>query len=225
MKDEEIIKLENVSKTYKMDSVYVHALRNVSLGIRRGELVSIIGPSGSGKSTLLHIMGLLDKPTEGKIVFEGKEVSHLSDREITHLRGNRIGFVFQFYNLYPTLNVEENVELPLIINQIDKKVRKEKAMQLLSLIGMEKRAKHFPAQLSGGERQRVAIARALARDPEIILADEPTGNLDSATGLEILHIFTKLHNEGRTIVIITHDKHIAEHTKRSIEIKDGMVHR
>ena len=221
----EIIRLEDVSKIYKMDSVSVHAIRNVSLDIKKGEFASIIGPSGSGKSTILHIMGLLDKPTEGRVFFEGKDTSHLSDREITQLRGNKIGFVFQFYNLYPTLNVEENVELPLMISKVDRKARKEKAAQLLSLIGMEKRAEHFPAQLSGGERQRVAIARALARDPEIILADEPTGTLDSVTGLEILHIFAKLHNEGRTIVLITHDKHIAEHTKRSIEIKDGMVHR
>lgn len=217
------MRLEGVKKQYKMDHVVVHALEDVSLSIRRGEFLAIIGPSGSGKSTLLHMMGLLDRPTRGRLALEGKDVSKLSDAELAKVRGEKIGFVFQFFNLYPTLTAAENVELPMLIAGKEKNERRSRALKLLKEVGMAQRANHYPAQLSGGERQRVAIARALSNEPSLILADEPTGNLDSKTGMDILHLFTRLNKAGTTIVLVTHEKHIAVHTKRIISIRDGHI--
>ena len=218
-----VIELNQVSKTYKMDEVEVPVLKNVSLKIMKKDFVSIMGPSGSGKSTLLNMIGALDRPTSGKVLIDGKDVSKLSEVEIARTRGKKIGFVFQTFNLYPTLNTLGNVELPMIIMEKDKKERKKRAMSLLELVGLKERAGHLPSQLSGGERQRVAIARALANDPAFILADEPTGNLDSQSGKEIMEIFVKLNEEGRTVIVVTHDMNITKHTKHVIQIKDGRV--
>jgi len=205
MKTENVIELKNVSKIYKMDNNEVVALNNVNLKFRKSELVAIVGPSGSGKSTLLHIIGLLDKPTKGEVFIEGKRTSTLNEKEISELRNKKIGFVFQFFNLYPTLTALENVELPMMIAGIDEKERKERAKKLLEEVGLIKFKDHLPSQLSGGQRQRVAIARAMANDPSYILADEPTGNLDSKSGEEIIRIFRNLNEKyGKTIIVVTH---------------------
>jgi len=206
-----------------MDDVEVPVLNNISLKIMKKDFVSIMGPSGSGKSTLLNMIGALDKPSSGKVLIDGTDLSRLSEIEIARTRGKKIGFVFQVFNLYPTLNALGNVELPMIIMEKEKSERKKRAMNLLELVGLKERAEHLPSQLSGGERQRVAIARALANDPSFILADEPTGNLDSESGNEIMKIFVKLNEEGRTIVVVTHDKNIASHSKHIIQIKDGRI--
>lgn len=217
-----LLELNSVSKVYKMDEIEVDVIKNINLKIEEKEFLSIVGPSGSGKSTLLHLMGLLDKPTSGKIYFDGIDVSRLNDFEITRLRGEKIGFVFQFFNLYPTLTALENIELPMIILERDK--RKEKALQLLKIVGLEERAEHLPSQLSGGEKQRVAIARALANDPKIILADEPTGNLDSKSGKEIFKLLAELNkDEKKTIVVVTHNQSFAKYAKRIIYLKDGKI--
>ncbi len=218
-----VIKLDNVSKVYQLDSVRVEALKGVDVDIKEGEFVSIMGASGSGKSTLLHLIGVLDKPTKGNIYLDGVDVSKLSGEKISRLRGERIGFVFQFFNLYPTLTAKENVELPMIIHEVKKKDREERAIDLLKKVGLTDREDHYPSQLSGGEGQRVAIARALANNPSMILADEPTGNLDSKTGIEVMNIFTKLNKEGKTIVMVTHEKNIAHYSKRKINVKDGKI--
>lgn len=220
---ESVIELKNVSKVYKLDEVQVPVLNNISFKIMKKDFVSIMGPSGSGKSTLLHMIGALDRPTSGKVLIDGTDLSTLSEFEITKTRGKKIGFVFQIFNLYPTLSAEGNVELPMIIMEKDKEERKRRAMELLKLVGLKERAEHLPSQLSGGERQRVAIARALANDPSFILADEPTGNLDSKTGKEIMDIFEDLNKEGRTVVVVTHDINIASHSKHIIHIKDGRI--
>jgi len=218
-----LVELKNVSKIYKMDDVEVHALKKINMKIKEGEFLSIIGPSGSGKSTLLHLLGCLDKPTEGKIIFDGVDVSKLDDKKLSKIRAEKIGFVFQFFNLYPTLTAIENVELPMIIAEKYKKERKNRAKELLKIVKMEKRADHLPSQLSGGERQRIAIARALANDPLLILADEPTGNLDSKTGKEIADLLTELNEKGKTIVVVTHMLDIAKYAKRIIYLKDGEI--
>ncbi|MEM7826376.1 MAG: ABC transporter ATP-binding protein [Candidatus Aenigmatarchaeota archaeon] len=218
-----IIELKNVSKIYKMDEVEVTALRDVNLKIREKEFVAVVGPSGSGKSTLLHLMGLLDKPTSGKIFLEGIDTSKLKDKQLARLRGRKIGFVFQFFNLYPTLTALENVQLPMIIAEKDKRESEKRAFELLKKVGLEKRANHLPSQLSGGERQRVAIARALANNPSLILADEPTGNLDSKSGEEVMKILDKLQEEGKTIVMVTHEMNIAKYAERTIYLKDGRI--
>ncbi|MEM4222279.1 MAG: ABC transporter ATP-binding protein [archaeon] len=206
-----------------MDSVEVVALRDINLEVKKGDFIAILGPSGSGKSTLLNILGILDKPSSGKVYLEDKEVSKLSEKELAKIRNEKIGFVFQFFNLYAALTALENVELPMIFKNIPKKQREERARHLLEKVGLGAREKHYPAQLSGGERQRVAIARALANDPPIILADEPTGNLDSKSGKEIMDLFKKIHNEGKTIIIITHDPEIANKAKKKIFLKDGKI--
>jgi len=220
---EPVIELDEVNKTYKMDEVEVPVLNNVNIKIMKKDFVSIMGPSGSGKSTLLNMIGALDRPTSGRVFIDGTDLSKLSEIEIARTRGKKIGFVFQTFNLYPTLDALGNVELPMIIMEKGKSERKKKAMELLGLVGLKERAEHLPSQLSGGERQRVAIARALANDPAFILADEPTGNLDSKSGKEIMCIFEKLNEEGRTVVVVTHDMNIASHSKHIIRIKDGKI--
>jgi len=218
-----VIELDQVSKIYKMDEVEVPVLNNINIKIKKKDFVSIMGPSGSGKSTLLHMIGALDMPTSGKVLIDGTDLSKLSEIEIARTRGEKIGFVFQTFNLYPTLDALGNVELPMIIMEKGKSERKKRAMELLGLVGLKERAEHLPSQLSGGERQRVAIARALANDPAFVLADEPTGNLDSKSGKEIMNIFEKLNEEGRTIVVVTHDMNIASKSKHIIHIKDGRI--
>ena len=219
-----IIELQNVKKIYKMDGVETHALRGIDLKIKKEEFVAIMGPSGSGKSTLLHMVGALDKPTSGKIILDGVDISTLKESELARLRGKKIGIVFQFFNLHPTLNALENIELPMIIIEKEKKERQKKALDLLKAVGLEHRAQHFPSQLSGGEQQRVAIARALANDPEIILADELTGNLDTKTKVEIMNFLLKLQKERKmTITVITHEPEIAHYAKTVVNIVDGLI--
>jgi putative ABC transport system ATP-binding protein len=219
-----VVELRQVSKIYKMDEVEVKALDCVDMKVEKGEFVAIIGPSGSGKSTLLHMIGLLDRPTNGKVFLDGIDVSKLGDNELARLRGNKIGFVFQFFNLYPILTALENIELPMIISEKDKTERRKRALELLKIVGLEKRAEHLPSQLSGGERQRVAIARALANNPSLILADEPTGNLDSKSGKEIIELLDKLQEEeGKTIIMVTHNLNIGKYAERLIYLKDGKI--
>ena len=218
-----IIELKNVEKFYQMEEVEVKALNNVNLEIIKNDFVAIMGPSGSGKSTLLHMVGCLDRPTKGKIFLNGVDISKLNDSKLARLRGREIGFVFQTFNLYPTLTALENVELPMIIIEKKKKERKQRALELLKMVGLEERAQHLPSQLSGGERQRVAIARSMANNPQIILADEPTGNLDSKSGEEIMKTFVKLNESGKTVIVITHDQTIASHAKSIVKIKDGEI--
>jgi putative ABC transport system ATP-binding protein len=218
-----VIKLSDVSKIYKMDSVDVDALRDVNLEIKEKEFVSIMGASGSGKSTLLHLVGALDLPTKGVVEIGGTDITKLSKKRLARMRGERIGFVFQFFNLYPTLTAKENVELPMIIHEVERKKRSKRSAELLTKVGLGKRMDHYPAQLSGGERQRIAVARALANDPPMILADEPTGNLDSKTGEEIMEIFKELNHEGKTIVMVTHEHNIARYSRRLIHVKDGKI--
>ncbi|MGB9719682.1 MAG: ABC transporter ATP-binding protein [Candidatus Anstonellales archaeon] len=218
-----VVELEDVSKIYQMGHTSVRALNKVRLKINRGEYVAVLGRSGSGKSTLLHMMGILDVPTSGKIYIDGKEVSQLSEDERARIRGKKIGFVFQTFNLIPSLNALENAAIPMMIYGVSKAEREKRARELLEKLGLGERLLHKPSELSGGERQRVAIARALANQPEVILADEPTGNLDSKSRHEVVEIFTKLNKEGKTIVVVTHDEDIAEHAKRIVKIKDGEV--
>jgi len=219
-----VVELRQVSKIYKMDEVEVKALDGIDMKVEKGDFVAIIGPSGSGKSTLLHMIGLLDRPTIGKVFLDGIDISKFNDNELARLRGNKIGFVFQFFNLYPILTALENIELPMMINEKNKTERRKRALELLKIVGLEKRAEHLPSQLSGGERQRVAIARALANNPSLILADEPTGNLDSKAGKEIIELLDKLQEEeGKTIIMVTHDVNIAKYAERLIYLKDGKI--
>jgi len=219
-----IIELKNVWKTYQMDDVEVQALKGIDLVIKKEEFTAIMGPSGSGKSTLLHMIGVLDRPTSGKIYLDGTDISKLNDSELARLRGKKIGFVFQFFNLYPTLTARENIELPMLIIERDKKEREKKISKLLKIVNLENRAEHLPSQLSGGERQRIAIARALANDPPLILADEPTGNLDTKTGSEIMKFLDKLQEDEKvTVVMVTHEEHIAKYAERIVRLKDGKI--
>lgn len=218
-----LIELRNVSKIYRLGGEEIRALDDVSLDIDGGEFISIIGPSGSGKSTLMHIVGCLDSPTKGTIRLDGTEIQQATPRELARVRNQKIGFVFQFFNLLPKLNVLQNIELPMIYSGKSGGERREHAMEALKMVGLENRAKHRPMQISGGQQQRVAIARALVNNPKIIFADEPTGNLDTHTGEAILELFHKLSREGRTIVLVTHDPEIAAVTPRRIEIRDGKI--
>jgi putative ABC transport system ATP-binding protein len=218
-----LVELRNVRKVYQLGGEEIRALDGVSLDIEAGEFISIIGPSGSGKSTLMHILGCLDSPTDGTIMLDGTMIHDASPRQLAHIRNQKIGFVFQFFNLLPKLNVMQNVELPMIYGGVGTKERQKRAMEALHLVGLEARSKHRPSQLSGGQQQRVAIARALVNNPRIIFADEPTGNLDSHTGEAILTLFRKLSSEGRTIILVTHDPEIAAVTPRRIEIRDGKI--
>jgi putative ABC transport system ATP-binding protein len=218
-----LVELRNVSKIYRVGEEEIRALDDVSLDIEAGEFISIIGPSGSGKSTLMHLLGCLDSPTKGTIQLDGTMIQHASAVQLAGIRNRKIGFVFQFFNLLPKLNVLQNVELPMVYSDVPGRERRERAVQALQLVGLENRAKHRPLQLSGGQQQRVAIARALVNRPRIVFADEPTGNLDSHTGEAILDLFRKLSQEGRTIALVTHDPEIAAVTPRRIEIRDGKV--
>ena len=217
-----MIRLQNISKEYrKNESILVNALQDVSLEINPGEFVAIVGPSGSGKSTLMNILGLLDVPTTGSYLLENSEVSGLDIDELAKLRNQKVGFVFQTFHLLPRTSAKENVELPLIYS--DRSDVKNLALNALKAVGLEGRVSHFPSELSGGEQQRVAIARSLVNDPDIIFADEPTGNLDSRSGLEVISIFQDLNLKGKTIVLVTHDQNIAEHSRRIIRISDGQI--
>ena len=217
-----MIQLHNISKEYrKNEDLSVNALLDVSLEIKQGEFVAIVGPSGSGKSTLMNILGLLDVPTKGSYLLDNSEVSGLDIDELAKLRNQKLGFVFQSFHLLPRTSAKENVELPLIYS--DRSDVKKLASNALKAVGLEDRVNHFPGELSGGEQQRVAIARSLVNDPDIIFADEPTGNLDSRSGLEIISIFQDLNLKGKTIVLVTHDRNIAEHARRIIRISDGQI--
>lgn len=218
-----LLKLEKVSKTYFLDGVRVPALRGVSFTIKKGEFVAIMGPSGSGKSTLMHLIGCLDQPTRGKIFLDGQDVSRLSEDQLAQIRNQKIGFVFQNFNLLPKVTALENVELPLIYAGLPAAERRKRALHMLQQVGLAHRASHRPNQLSGGQQQRVAIARALINNPKIILADEPTGNLDTRSGRKIMEIFKNLHRQGHTIVVVTHEPHIASYAQRIIKIKDGQI--
>jgi len=217
-----MIKLNGVSKTYQMGETTVFALDNVSLKIKRGEFVAIIGPSGSGKSTLLHVIGGLDRPSKGKVIWEGKDISQLSDKNLALFRNQKIGFVFQQFHLLPKTNVLENVLLPAMYAPSDSNTL-ERARKILQELSLLDRIDHTPAQLSGGQQQRVAIARALINQPKVILADEPTGNLDSRSGEQILKILKGLNQKGITIIVVTHDPRIAKRAERVIRIKDGRI--
>src|SRR5437762_485344 len=218
-----LIELRNVSKIYHLGGEEIRALDDVSLDIDGGEFISIIGPSGSGKSTLMHILGCLDTPTRGSIKLDGIDIHGASRAELAGIRNRKIGFVFQFFNLLPKLNVLQNVELPMIYSGVSAAERRQRAMEALEAVELVNRARHRPSRLSGGQQQRAAIARALVNRPRIVFADEPTGNLDSQTGQAILQLFRRLSQEGRTIVLVTHDPEIAALTPRRIEIRDGKV--
>jgi len=218
-----IISTENIWKIYQLGKQEVKALCDATFTISQNEFVAIMGPSGSGKSTLMNILGCLDTPTKGKYYLRGKLVSTLDDNELAHIRNNEIGFIFQVFNLLARATAFHNVELPLIYKGAKKREREEKTRKALEMVEMLDRMNHRPSELSGGERQRVAIARALVNEPSLLLADEPTGNLDSKTGLEILNLFRKIHSQGNTIIVVTHEKEIAEQAQRIIFLKDGRI--
>ncbi len=218
-----IVKLQNVKKIYPMDGVEVFALRNASLEVRKGEFVSIMGASGSGKSTLMHITGCLDRPTEGAVYIDGEDVSKLTDNQLAEIRNGKIGFVFQSFNLLPRTSAISNVELPLLYAGVPRGERRRRAREVLERVGLGSRMDHYPSQLSGGEQQRVAIARALVNHPSLILADEPTGNLDSRSGKEVMNILRELNRQGITLIMVTHDREVAEHAHRIVHIRDGEI--
>jgi putative ABC transport system ATP-binding protein len=218
-----IIQTRDLTKTFGNNGVAVHALRGIDLTVDQGEFLALIGPSGSGKSTLMAILGCLDKPTTGSYVFDGARVDGLSNPELARIRNQKIGFIFQLYNLLPKASVVRNVELPMLYAGVRRKERRRRALELLEKVGIPEKAKSLPSALSGGQRQRVAVARALANNPAMLLADEPTGALDSKTGHEVLELFSELHRQGNTIVIVTHDLSIAALASRQVEIHDGRV--
>ena len=219
-----VLSLKNVSKVYQLGKVELVALKGIDLDIHRGDFVTIMGPSGSGKSTLLNLIGCLDSPTKGKVFLKGKDISLMSESQLSQFRGKTIGFVFQEFNLLPQLNALENVALPMVFQEVSQEKRRKKAEELLTLVDLGERILHQPAELSGGERQRVAIARSFANSPEIIIADEPTGNLDSTTGKKVMEILTDFHKkEGKTMIVVTHDPNIADYSEIIVNIKDGQI--
>ncbi len=218
-----MIQIENIQKIFQTDEVETWALNDVSLSVRPGEFIAIMGPSGCGKSTLLNILGLLDTPTRGKYILNGINVSRMKENERVDVRKGVIGFVFQSFNLIDELTVEENIELPLLYMSIEKNERKERVRKAMERMGIEHRSSHFPAQLSGGQQQRAAIARAVIANPKIILADEPTGNLDSKNGKEVMDLLSELHKEGTTIVMVTHSQHDAQYANRIVKLFDGHI--
>ena len=219
----EILKIEGVSKSYTLGRLEVPVLHDIDLTVNNGDFAAIMGPSGSGKSTLMNIIGCLDRPTSGKIMIGDLDISQLQDMELASIRGKKIGFIFQTFNLVSRLTALRNVELPMVYQNMPRKDRMLRSKELLELLGLGDRMNHRPSELSGGQRQRVAIARALVNNPDIILADEPTGNLDSKTGEEIMRIFDRLHDEGRTILMVTHDNELAQNCNRIIRLKDGRI--
>jgi putative ABC transport system ATP-binding protein len=219
-----IVEIRSLEKIYGSNGTAVHALRGVDLDVERGEYVALTGPSGSGKSTLMSILGCLDRPTHGVYVLDGERVDGLTGAELAAIRNEKIGFVFQQYNLLPKASVQRNVELPMLYAGVSRKERRERALELLTKVGIPDKAKALPAQLSGGQRQRVAIARALANRPALLLADEPTGALDSKTGQEVLGLFRELHAAGNTVILVTHDPSIAATATRQVELRDGRIY-
>ena len=221
---EALIELNEVNKVYNPNSTKVHALKDLTLKINKNDFIAIVGPSGSGKSTLLHLIGFLDKPTSGKIYLEGNDTSKFNESQLAKVRKEKIGFIFQSYNLYPSFTAKQNIELPMILAENRKEERESRTLELLRLVGLEGRKDHFPSQLSGGESQRVAIARALANNPQIILADEPTGNLDSRTGEDIIKLLSNLNKSlGVTLILITHNLDISKSADRTIVLRDGKI--
>lgn len=218
-----LIEMEQIRKSYKMGGDYLEVLRGISLSIDQGDYVAIMGPSGSGKSTLMHILGCLDVPTSGHYFLAGKDISRFQESKLATIRRQQIGFVFQSFNLLTALNALGNVALPLLYQGTPPRIQRERAKEALTLVGLGDRLHHRPSQLSGGQQQRVAIARAIVSNPPLLLADEPTGNLDSHAGQEVLSIFTRLHDSGQTVVVITHDAQIAHHANRIIQILDGTI--
>jgi putative ABC transport system ATP-binding protein len=218
-----IIETHGLTKTFGNNGAAVHALRGIDLTVARGEFVALIGPSGSGKSTLMAILGCLDSPSEGRYLLDGEPVQGLSGSELAQIRNEKVGFVFQNYNLLPKASIARNVELPLLYAGVSRKARRKRALELLERVGIPEKANVLPAVLSGGQRQRVAIARALANNPALLLADEPTGALDSKTGAEVLDLFGELHSQGNTVILVTHDPHIASLAQRQVELYDGVI--
>jgi len=223
-RSETAVSLAGVRKTYQLGEP-VHALDGVTLDVPRGSYTAIMGPSGSGKSTLMNLVGCLDTPTAGEVVVDGREVSTLDDRERTSLRGTEVGFVFQTFNLMPRLNALENVALPQLFQGVDRETRRDRARTLLERVGLGDRIDHMPNELSGGQRQRVALARALVNEPSIVLADEPSGNLDTETEAEVLDLFAEFHDAGTTMVVVTHERHVAERAERIVHLLDGEIER
>ncbi|MDD2596863.1 MAG: ABC transporter ATP-binding protein [Candidatus Cloacimonetes bacterium] len=219
-----LLQTEALAKTYQMGDIHVHALRGVNLQVQRGEFIAIMGASGSGKTTFMNLLGCLDKASTGSYILDGIAVHEMSDEELTSIRNQKIGYVFQSFYLLPRTTALENVELPLLYcHKCSLHDRHEKAMKALSIVGIEDRARHFPNQLSGGQQQRVAIARAIVNDPVFILADEPTGNLDTRTSIEVMAVFQELHSQGKTVILVTHENDIAQYAQRQITFRDGLI--
>jgi len=223
MKNDNIIELRDVCRYYRLGDSEIRAIYDVNLEIKRGDFLAIVGPSGSGKSTMMNLVGALDLSTRGDIFLDGQNIEHLPESDLAQIRGKKIGFVFQTFNLIPTLNAVENIALPMIFHGVGKEERVKRAEEILKEVGLSHRKNHFPKELSGGERQRVAIGRALANDPEVILADEPTGNLDTKAGLEIMKIFVDLNKKGKTIILVTHNLNLIKYVQKVLKIADGRI--